>query len=327
MRILRAISAVGAFAWLAMNATHARAEERSAAQAADLFVRGRDAMKRSEYATACAAFAESQKLDPSPGTLLNLAVCEERLGHLLRARDHVREFIRSVPPTDDRGPRAVALAAHLDERIPTVIIELPADLPTETQVLLDDAELARDKWHTTLPVEPGEHAVVLKTPGRADWRQQLTLAEGEKITVTPPPLPALETPPAAAEPLVFTPTSSTAPLTAERQSSPLPPVFWASAAVGAVGIGMAATSGILALVNRNALDDHCEQKRCDAEGLAAAERGEMWATVNTVTLPVGILGTALATYLFVSRPKAQPAIPVQVSVHPRSPMVFVGSAF
>jgi hypothetical protein len=33
-------------------------------------------------ATACVKFAESERLDPAGGTLVDLAKCEERLGHL-----------------------------------------------------------------------------------------------------------------------------------------------------------------------------------------------------------------------------------------------------
>jgi hypothetical protein len=302
--------------------TDAWSQENPAERAASLFLSGRDAMKRSEYAAACAAFAESQALDPSSGTLLNLAVCEERLGRLLRARDLVREFIRSVPPTDDRGPRAVALAAHLDERIPTLVVDAPADLPAEAQLLLDEKELSRDKWHGAVPVESGEHDLVLNVPGYEAWHQRLTIAEGEKLVIAPKPV--LSTP-AAVKPQIFPPENEAHPPTREAPPGALPTAFWFSAAVGGVGLGVAATSGILALVNRNALDDHCVQKRCDAEGLAAADRGEFWATVNTVAIPIGLVGTALATYLFVTSSKTRS--PVQLSTGPHSSMIFVGSTF
>jgi hypothetical protein len=298
----------------------ARCESSPVDRAAELFQRGREAMKRSEHAAACEAFAASQALDPSPGTLLNLAVCEERLGHLLRARDFAREFIRSAPPVDDRGPRAVALAAHLDERIPTLTIDAPTDTPAEAQLLLDDNELPREKWHTAVPVEPGEHVVVLRRPGLAEWRVQLTIAEGEKLTTTPIPKPRV----AAQETIV--------PIAATRNvdappSSQLPTAFWTSAAVGGVGLGVAALSGILVLSNRSVVDDHCAQKRCDAEGLAAGERGALWSTVNTVALPVGLIGTAFATYFFLSSPKTGPAYSFRMGVNAHGSTIIVGREF
>ncbi|NOU28880.1 MAG: hypothetical protein HOO96_13330, partial [Polyangiaceae bacterium] len=45
-----------------------------------LFREGRKALEAGDYAVACAKFAESQRIEPAPGTLLNLAGCEERSG-------------------------------------------------------------------------------------------------------------------------------------------------------------------------------------------------------------------------------------------------------
>ena len=67
----------------------AMADTRDPAAAEALFEAGRQAATRGDWTTACPKFAESQRLDPAPGTLLNLADCEEHLGHLASAWDCV----------------------------------------------------------------------------------------------------------------------------------------------------------------------------------------------------------------------------------------------
>jgi tetratricopeptide (TPR) repeat protein len=73
-------------------------------RASDLFRRGRTALAAGELAAACPALEESQRLDPSGGTLLNLALCHERAGQLSRAQT---EFVAAaaVARREGRGDR------------------------------------------------------------------------------------------------------------------------------------------------------------------------------------------------------------------------------
>src|SRR5262245_37563455 len=56
-----------------------------AAAAEALFREGRQLMDSGAIAQACVKFEESLRLDPALGTMLNLAVCEERAGNTKRA--------------------------------------------------------------------------------------------------------------------------------------------------------------------------------------------------------------------------------------------------
>src|SRR5262249_55537702 len=64
---------------LAITATSSTAlsQTRDPAAAEALFRQGRQAMEAKDFATACPKFAESQRLDPAVGTLMNWATCEE----------------------------------------------------------------------------------------------------------------------------------------------------------------------------------------------------------------------------------------------------------
>src|SRR5262249_46236771 len=56
-----------------------------AAMAEKLFDEARQLMLGHTYDEACAKFAESERLDPAAGTLLNLAVCHEAQGRTATA--------------------------------------------------------------------------------------------------------------------------------------------------------------------------------------------------------------------------------------------------
>ena len=68
-------------------------EEKAVATA--LFKEARELMDRGEIAAACDKFAESQRLEPAGGTLLNLAVCNEKRGRLgILPLNQVKQQIR-----------------------------------------------------------------------------------------------------------------------------------------------------------------------------------------------------------------------------------------
>src|SRR5512140_908048 len=82
-------------------ATPARAET-SREKADALFKEGRAASQAGDFATACAKFSDSQALDPSAGTQLNLGDCSEHLGKWVIARAYFRDGIIKLDPSDPR---------------------------------------------------------------------------------------------------------------------------------------------------------------------------------------------------------------------------------
>src|SRR5262249_43356511 len=75
---------------LLVAAPLARAQSNKVAAEA-LFEEGRRLMSEGKVADACPKFADSQSLDPSPGTLLNLASCYEKMGMTATAWATYRE--------------------------------------------------------------------------------------------------------------------------------------------------------------------------------------------------------------------------------------------
>lgn len=100
----------------------ARADGSDPATAEALFREGRSAAEAGNYAVACPKFEESHRLDPAPGTLLNLADCEEHRGQILRALQHFHQLHAELPATDERKPIAAARARALELRAPELRI-------------------------------------------------------------------------------------------------------------------------------------------------------------------------------------------------------------
>lgn len=94
------------------------------------FRSGREAMKSGRFEAALADLEESYRLEPRPGTLLNLALCEDELGQLASARLHLRQFLGAVTEADDRRELALRRLSRIDERAPDVPV-VPAPPPRE----------------------------------------------------------------------------------------------------------------------------------------------------------------------------------------------------
>lgn len=72
-----------------------------------LFDKGRQLISEGQVSQACPAFEESERLDPSGGTILNLALCHELEGRLARAWSEFNEAVMFARK-DGRRDREVA---------------------------------------------------------------------------------------------------------------------------------------------------------------------------------------------------------------------------
>ena len=128
---------------MTLSSAVAHAETPDPAAAETLFRQGRAWVEAGDYPHACTAFAESLRLDPAPGTLLNLADCEEHIGRLASARGHFLRVESVLPATDERRAIAHDRAGMLDARIPRLTITLGPEAPRDARVFRDDVEVDR----------------------------------------------------------------------------------------------------------------------------------------------------------------------------------------
>ena len=200
---MRAFVAGGfAVGFVVAGAGVARAQDH-AVLAEALFREGRAAIDAGDLATACAKFDQSYRLDPAPGTLLNLADCEERRGRLATAWERFNRMYDTLSPNDDRRALARSRADAVASRLPHVKLILREGHAgrrarrSRRQWLLDPAAIG-----TLVPIDPGAHVLVVHVDGHRDEKLELKIAEAEKREVTlhagpllPPPPPPVIVPP------------------------------------------------------------------------------------------------------------------------------------
>jgi hypothetical protein len=279
-----------AFALLLSPSAQGQSGNKSAATA--LFKEGRDAFDKGDFPTACTKFAESQKADPAPGTLLNLAVCEDRLGKLLSAKQRLEELIPQLPKSDDRIPFAKELAVKLDERIPRLKLILARTAPPDTKVKLagESAPLPLD---TPIPMDPGKHDLVVTAPGRLGVQVQVQLEEKQRVEQAVAPGVSL-----AAE----TDKPPDVPKN-DSSSAGLRRILGISAGgLGVAFFGVATATGVVLLGKKSDVDAHCPNMRCDAEGIRLKNEAESTPLLplNTASWIIGISGVAAGTVLIVT---------------------------
>jgi tetratricopeptide (TPR) repeat protein len=165
----------------------AGAQTRDAAAGEALFQEGRRLMKAGEFTSACPKLEESLRLDPALGTLVNLASCEEQLGHTATAWQHWRSAADQLPSGDKRRATAVGRAAALEKLLPRLTIAFAAEVSPDVEVRRDGVRLGKASLGLPLPVDPGRHVVVVSAPGREPRQYEATLEakENESLTVEP----------------------------------------------------------------------------------------------------------------------------------------------
>ncbi len=270
------------------------------ARADKVFREGREAAKRGEFAQACSLFAESQRLDPTAGTLINLADCSEKLGDLVAARGHLQQALGRLKPTDDRVPVVQKRLTALEEVIPRLVVRLPTDSPAGLHLEVDGREVPLAEAGQPALLPPGMHEVTL-TVGDQRTRVQVRLELG-RLTEARPDVPKPPPPP----PVASVSASPPPPVRGSWER----PVGITLAGVGAASLVGALVVALAVLPNRkDTVREQCgssagfaDPKACTSSGADAASSGRAWSVALNVALGLGIVAAGTGTYLLVSAP-------------------------
>jgi serine/threonine-protein kinase len=259
---------------------------------------------------ACSRFEESYRLQPRPGTLLNLALCHEAEGKLVAARRELAEALAAARE-GGREDRISVAATHLtsvEARLSWLTIVPPPNVKGEAiGVTLDGAPVDRSLFGA-LPLEAGEHVVSVAAPGfRPRSMSVTTTTMPEQHTLWFDALDA-ENVGAASSAEASAPDAET-----KGPSSSTPQKVGLVAAVtGVVGIGLGAYFGLRAMGKKS----DATANGCDDNGGCPPGAGmDTWrsarsnATVSTISFAAGgvLLAGGAAMYFAGGRAKPRSA--------------------
>jgi hypothetical protein len=165
-----------------------------AAPAEQLFEDGRALLAQRRYAEACPKLAASEKLDPAVGTLLNLGDCYEKMGKIATAWATFKEAVAMARAGKQPGREKIAAARAdaLEAHIPRLSIVVPHAVPG-LEVRRDGLVVGQAEWTgavaSAVPLDPGEHEIVVLAPTKRSWSTTVVLAaDGHTSSVEVPEL-------------------------------------------------------------------------------------------------------------------------------------------
>ena len=281
--------------------------ETRAAVAEGLYRQARDLMAAGRFDEACPKFAESQRLDPATGTLLNLAACHERQGRLATAWLEYSDAIAAArrDGRDDRVEYARQRVAELEPKLSrlTIVLAPNAESPGLT-LELDGASVGSAILGAPTPVDPGEHRVRVSAPGKQAREFSIEIgpiSDQQLLTITPlddaAPQPAPG--PAATTSVATGPSVATAPRD-EVTERPMPASVYI---IGGVTLALAASAGATGLAYLNKRDDYDAQKTTETRKDALT-----YGRVNLGLWIGAAVGAGVTTYLYVTRPTRRASV-------------------
>ncbi len=301
-RLTRVLLAGSLIIGTLLGAPKARAQDVAAAEA--LFNEGRRLLDSGDTAAACEKFAESQRLDQSPGTGLNLASCNQRLGRLATAWG---QYLVAKRLAQGQGRQAIAdeaaaKAAELEPQLSYVKLHVQSP-PEGLKVAIGDTELAGAALGSKLPIDPGRQTLMVSAPDHQTLEQAIEV--GEAGTVTEVIVPRLQrkddASPAAAPPPTTAPDvedqpPETTPVQADHT------LAYVLGGVGVVGVAGGVVLGLMASSKNDEALDMCDGQttNCPPGTIKKSDEAKGYSTAGIIVGGVGVVSLGVAAVLYFS---------------------------
>ncbi|HEX8795529.1 MAG TPA: tetratricopeptide repeat protein [Polyangiaceae bacterium] len=314
MRSRNVVASFVAVGLVALAPGRASAQEQTEAAATALFDRGRSLMQQGKYAEACPKLAESERLAPSGGTLLNLGECYEHTGQTASAWAAWKDAAARANAAGkaDVEKRALARAAALEPNLAKLAISVDSasDVPG-LEVKRDGVKVGHAEFGLAIPVDPGTHVIDATAPSKQPFSGKVDVAPKQgnaTLTVTlidAPQTQAAPTPVAAPSPASA---PASAPAAAEE-----PPSTWSGqktvalvvGGVGVVGIGVGSIFGLMAKSKNDQALQNCRTSTlCSQTGLDLTNDAKSAATVSTIAFIAGGVALAGGIVLWLTAPSS-----------------------
>ncbi|WP_394839627.1 tetratricopeptide repeat protein [Pendulispora rubella] len=302
-------SSVASMAW---------AQTGDAASAQALFDEGQALMKQRRFAEACAKFQSSHRLEPRPGTALNLADCYEANGQTASAWARYVEASEMAARENQRERERYA-RDHAKALLPKLAkLSVKSNgLPSGAVVKRDGVVLDMAMLGSAVPVDAGEHTVDVEIGGRPVWSTSVKVAPSTSAEVQVPDKndPLWATAAAAAPPPAPTKDAERpAPAATNEPVSPPPPAkTWSTqrtlavvaAGVGVVGLGAGTFFALSANSKWSDAKDQCQPNGCPRDSVDKGNDARSQANVATAAFIVGGVALAGAGVLWFTAPSSE----------------------
>jgi serine/threonine-protein kinase len=284
MNLHRVVVPLAAVWLLSVPAFAAGAADQAAAEA--LFNEAKKLVAAGDFEHACPKFAESNRLDPGSGTLLNLGACYEQTGKLASAWGAFNEAAVTARNAGDSSRQAEATrrAEALLPRLTKLTITVPPTARVPGIELRRDGEVVGEgQWGSPIPADAGQHKIEVSAPGHRAWSTVVRLdSPGTTSSVDVPVLEKLS---------VKSVTNASGSGWSTQRT-----VGATVAGVGVLGLAVGGILGGVTLVKAGTLksggDCNTDLTICSATGLQLRQDAKAMANAATGVLVAG--GAALA---------------------------------
>jgi hypothetical protein len=286
---------------------------------------GQQALESKDYKSAEDRFRRAETLVHAPTLMLGLARALAGLGRYVEAQETYNRIIREgvSPGAPEAFKRALGDAKRevegVSAKIGGVTITVRAaggvELPN-AKVVLDGSPVSTASLGVRRSIDPGSHVLQVSGDGlkAAEVRFDVTAGGSVDQPVTLDPDTSATPPVSETAPVALgtaPPASDAAPAGSGGGARGVLP--WVAFSVGAIGLGVGAVTGLLAMGKHSDLAKECGPTTCPLQFQNDLDSYHTMALVSTVGFIAGGVGVATGAILLLTQPKADSASLAQPS--------------
>jgi tetratricopeptide (TPR) repeat protein len=277
-----------------------------------LFREGRQLLKDGQLEQACTKLAESQRLDPSSGTLMNLGHCHQEQGKYASAH---AEFsaAASLAAAQGRAEREAEARARADALLPRLsylVLRIIDPVP-QLEIARNGTRLEPSALDHPIAVDRGTHEIRATAPEHTEWSLTLTVTQPGRHVIDIPQL-ALRGAPASPKASPSAPQASRADrssrslesrnIDSDQAEGRLPASFWVATGSTVLAAGVGTAAGVMSLLSYNEAKDLCEPpyNACPPAAMTSRENAGTQATIANVAVGTAVVAAGVSVYLFVT---------------------------
>ncbi|HYQ00845.1 MAG TPA: hypothetical protein VER96_19380 [Polyangiaceae bacterium] len=295
-------SAIGTLLLIRCPPAHA---DPAAAEA--LFREGRALLDRGQVNAACEKLEASNALEPSAGTLLNLATCREKQGKTATAWANFisAERLARNQNRPEQATEAKRRATELEPQLSTLTLSVRAPVPG-LEVWRAGQAVPSATFDTPVPIDPGKIVIEASAPGYESVQLEISIgaAADRRVLEIPKLKKAAQIDPSSS-PVVTTDAQRSGGTELHGDTSTALP--WAIGIAGGATLVAGGVLGALALSSNSKAIAACEKENNSAACTQTQDRRDNQALASTVCVGVGVVGVGIAAIWLLTGHSGRPA--------------------